>query len=244
MSDNKIVSIKKDDKDTKKVSFKVKQVGLAAKKAEAAAKGEPRIDSIEGTPESATHRIGIVFDDSGSMYGTKITDAHAGVEEFIRNCDPNNTAVAVHPMNSDCHATFPLTRKLYTVAQGVKNYAPTGSTPLFRTLKDMLEEENLTRGIVFSDGEPNPGDVTGYKEISIPLAVEKKIPVDTVYIGHKDDTNAVKLMQEIAERTGGVFLIFEPGKANFRTAFKYLSPGYRAMLADKSFVAKVERGEI
>jgi hypothetical protein len=86
-------------------------------------------------------------------------------------------------------------------------------------------------------------DRTSFKESSIASALERKVPVDTVYIGSKDDEKPVSVMKEIAERTGGVFLIFEPGKANFRTAFKYLSPGYRAMLADKSFVAKVESGE-
>lgn len=243
---NKIVPIDKDkNKEEKKLPFRIKPVGLAARRAEAVAKGEPRIDSIEAPANTATHRIGIEFDNSGSMYGNKITDAHEGVEEFIRNCDPNNTAVAVHPMDEqEAQPKFSLTRKLYTVAQGVKSYRPTGGTPLFQTLEDMLAEEPLTRAIVFSDGEPNDGDTTRYKEIAINAAIEKKIPVDAVYIGSRHDEKAVSLMHEIADRTGGVFLIFEAGKANFRTAFKYLSPGYRAMLADKSFVAKLESGEI
>lgn len=240
MSENKIIPFEK-----KPLPFKVKPVGLAAKKLQAEAKGEPRIDSVEAPPDTATHRIGIVFDDSGSMYGSKISDAHGGVEEFIRNCDPNNTAVAVYPMNEkEGIPKLSLTRKLYSVAQGVKQYQPTGGTPLFETLERMLSEEKLTRAIVFSDGSPNGGDVNYYKDIAIKSAIEKKIPTDTVYIGDRSDTTAVTLMQELAERTGGIFLILEPGKANFRTAFKYLSPGYRAMLADKSFVDKIQSGEV
>jgi Mg-chelatase subunit ChlD len=246
MSDNennKIVPI-----DKKPLPFKVKPVGLAARKASAMARGEAApIDNVEGSPESAKHRIGIVFDDSGSMYGNKITDAHEGCEEFIRNCNPLETAIAVYPMNAAADRSiqqFSLTRKLYAVATGIKLYRPTGGTPLYETLELILRAEPLTRGIVFSDGEPNPRDTDSFKESSIATAIEKKIPVDTVYIGSREDTKAVTIMQEIAERTGGIFLIFEPGKANFKTAFKYLTPGYRAMLADKSFVAKIERGEV
>jgi Mg-chelatase subunit ChlD len=240
MSD-KLVPIDKN----KPKPYGVKPVGLAARKAAVAAKKPEQVISSDLPPATAQHRIGIVFDDSGSMYGHKIKDAHAGTEEFIRNCDPSSTAIAVYPMNADCgHIQYSLTRKLYEVAQGVKAYAPTGGTPLFETTELMLKAENLNRAIVFSDGEPNHKDVDSFKETAIATAIEHKIPVDTVFIGNKDNTYAIALLQEIAERTGGVFLIFDPAKVNFRTAFKYLTPGFRAMLADKSFVAKVEAGEV
>jgi Mg-chelatase subunit ChlD len=242
MSD-KIVPFKKAP-----LPFKIgKPVGIAARKQAAAlVKGTPtEQDTVNLPPAEAKNRIGIVFDDSGSMYGNKITDAHAGVEEFIRNCDPKDTALAVYPMNAASGATqYRLSRRLYEIAQGVKTYSPTGGTPLFETMELLLRSEALTRGIVFSDGEPNYNDRDKFKESSISEAIERKIPIDTVFIGSKDSTTAIATMQEIAERTGGVFLIFEPGKANFRTAFKYLSPGFRAMLADKSFVEKVESGEV
>ena len=243
MSDNnKIVPIN----TAKPKPFAVKKVGLAAKKAAAQAQSEAKpIDSNDAPPETATHRIGIEFDDSGSMYGNKITDAHEGVEEFIRNCNPNETAIAVYPMNAPSGARqYSLSRKLYAIAQGVKEYRPTGGTPLYETLELMLKAEKLTRGILFSDGAPNYGDTDKFKESSISIAIELRVPVDTVYIGHKDDGTPVEVMREIAERTGGIFMVFEPGKANFRTAFKYLSPGYRALLADKSYREKVESGEI
>lgn len=242
--DNKIVPI---DKAAKK-PFRVvgKPVGIAARKAALAeAKPEKALEIPTTPPTEASHRIGIVFDDSGSMHGAKIKDAHEGVEEFIRNCDPKNTAIAVYPMNADCGAKqYRLTRKLFEIAQGIKAYAPTGGTPLFETLELMLKAESLTRAIVFSDGSPNWGDESQFGESSIATAVELKIAVDTVYIGSALDTKSVQIMKNIAERTGGVFLVFEPGKANFKTAFKYLSPGMRAMLMDKSFVAKVESGEV
>lgn len=237
MSDNELV------KTQPKPSFKVKAVGLAAKKQALAEKqrAEGKITEFDGKPEDATHRIGIIFDDSGSMAGSKIEDAHAGVEEFLRCCDPRNTSVAVYPMNHTYNSIVLLTTKLYSVAQGVKTITAAGGTPMFDTAAKMLGYEKLTRAIMFSDGEPNN---EFRKEEVITLAIEKKIPVDTVFIGDASYTRAIELMREIAERTGGVFLIFDPNKANFRTAFKYLAPGYRAMLADKSFVEKLQEGKV
>lgn len=235
-----------------KPAFKVKAVGLAARKQALAAKLAVTGQTLEINPADATHKIGIVFDDSASMSGSKIGDAHAGTEEFLRSCDPKNTAVAVYPMNrkdendifgSAYHTKVPLSSKLYTTAVAIKAYQAIGGTPLFRTLMDMLTGEVLTRGIIFSDGEPNYDDARLQDE-AIALAVAKAVPIDTVFIGHKSDTRAVEIMQTIAEKTGGIFMIFEPGKANFRTAFKYLSPGYRAMLADKSFVADLQEGKV
>lgn len=227
-----------------KPTFKIKQVGLAARKAALAEKQkETGIEPIELKVEDATHRIGIIFDDSGSMMGSKITDAHGGTEEFLRCCDPRNTAVAVYPMNTDYHTAIVLSTKLYNIAQGIKTFEAVGSTPLFETTGKMLKAENLTRGIIFSDGSPNWADESLKDEV-IEQAISKKVPLDTVFIGSEHDTRAVTLMKEIAERTGGVFIILDPSKSNFRTAFKYLSPGYRAMLADKSFVDKLQEGKV
>jgi Mg-chelatase subunit ChlD len=246
MTDNKNTEGKEGAALAKKPEpFKIKAVGLQAKKQALANKQQmdgSATSNILVDPSKATHKIGIVFDDSGSMGGSKITDAHAGCEEFLRSCNPTNTAVSVYPMNpEDGHAKISLTSKMYDVATAVKTYHATGSTPMFETLTDMLDNESLTRGILFSDGSPNH---TNTKEATITKAIEKKIPIDTVFIGYATDTYAIAIMKEIAERTGGIFMIFEPGKANFKTAFKYLSPGYRAMLMDKSFVEKLQEGKI
>ncbi len=214
-----------DELAVKKAPFKVGAVGLAAKKAAIAiAKGE-----TPATPaEQMKDRIGIVFDDSASM-GSYITTAHQGVEEFLRSCRPNETAIAVYPMNS---FSYPLTKDLPMLAMRIKSIRATGGTPLVQTLGSMLVAEPLTRAIVFSDGGPDTKDITAI--------VARKIPVDTVFIGNPHDTEAITFMRVLAERTGGVFLNFDPAKSNFRTAFKYLAPGYRAMLADKSFVSQLE----
>lgn len=225
-------------------TFKVKAVGLAAKKQALLNKQVAEGKVPECEPSKAEHKVGIVFDDSLSMSGKGITDAHAGTEEFLRSCNPSTTAITIYPMNpSDEHVNIPLTTKMYAAAVTIKTWDATGSTPLFKTLMNMLEAELLTRGIIFSDGGPNYDDEQ-LMETAIADAIKRKVPVDTVYIGNASDGHAVEIMKTIAERTGGVFLIFDPNKSNFRTAFKYLSPGYRAMLADKSFVEKLQEGKV
>jgi Mg-chelatase subunit ChlD len=241
---NKLVPARKGV--TAQPNFRIgpKPVGLAAAKAAA----KPLAKREEFKPidmKDATNKIGIVFDDSGSMSGQPIEDAHAATEEFVKNCNPTNTALSVYPMNADesygSTKNITLSTDLISVVKAVKQIRATGGTPLYQTLLKMLQNEELTRGIVFSDGCPSHSHEV--KEEAFKWAKEHKVAVDSVYIG-EEDKHAIELMKEIAEMTGGVFLHFKPGQANFRTAFKYLSPGLRGMLADKSFVEKLQKGEV
>jgi hypothetical protein len=223
----------------KKPSFAVKTpVGLAARRAAVNAM-EPARAATAINPMEMEHRVGIVFDDSGSMAGgwsgatAPIDNAHAGVEEFLRSCKPQTTAVAVYPMNA---AKLKLSSDLPSLAMLVKKIKATGGTPALSTLSQMITAEKLTRAILFSDGE-----YYGYEfDIVVAQCRAAKIPVDTVFIGDASEVKAIEDMQKLAEATGGIFLHFDPSKSNFRTAFKYLSPGYRAMLADKSFADKIQ----
>lgn len=209
-----------------------KLTGLAARKAAAREKtGEQA--PIE--PAAMKHRIGIVFDDSGSMGDEQNADAIAGVEEFLRSCVPNETAVAIQPLNKE---GLRLNSNLPAVAIYVKGIRSTGGTPMIRQTNELLAANPLTRAIVFSDGAPtdNYGENTLYKKL-----ISYGIPIDTVYIPTSYiDESCEAFMKKLAADTDGIYLRFERGKSNFRTAFKYLSPGLRYMLADKSFVAKLE----
>ena len=200
--------------------------GLAARKAQLASElGLPE----ELKPAQMEHRIGIVFDDSGSMRPDMIEDAHVGCEEFLRYCEPNKTAVCVYPMNAD--VLSPSTN-LPALAMLINGIRATGGTPLIQKLSKMLRENKLTRAIVFSDGQPQ-----SYTQAEYDFCVKSKIPVDTVFIG---SSYGGELMQKLASDCNGIFLQFERGKSNFRTAFKYLSPGLRYMLADKSFKDQIQ----
>lgn len=220
-------------------------VGLAAKKAAAqrAAIENAKNSGIDTTPlftdpNKMPDRIGLVFDDSGSMgCGNAIHDAHTGVEEFLRSSNPKTTAVAIYPMNA---APIALSSALPAVAIMVKSIGATGGTPALDTLDKMDKAENLTRAIMFSDGS-----FTMWQwDVLRDRLREKHLPVDTIFIGDISDKSAIANLSKIAEETGGIFLHFQPGKTLFSKAFKYLSPGLRLRLMDKSFREAVERGEV
>jgi len=200
--------------------------GLAARKAQLASElGLPQ----ELKPGQMEHRIGIVFDDSGSMRTDMIEDAHVGCEEFLRYCEPNKTAVCIYPMNAD---ELSLSTNLPALALLINGIYATGGTPLIQKLSKMLRANKLTRAIVFSDGCPQ-----SYSDADYTAICSMHIPVDTVFIGSGYGS---EFMQKLASDCNGIFLQFERGKSNFRTAFKYLSPGLRYMLADSSFREKIQ----
>ena len=193
-------------------------------------------------PSVAKHRIRVVFDDSGSMAGPKLQDVQIGVEEFLRACKLNETAVAVHPMNTKALELTADLPKLALSAHGIK---ADGGTPMFQTLTQaQYASPKETRFILFSDGAPTDNG----KEGCIGTAILAKTPIDTVLIWDggtgAERTSQYALLKEIADRTGGIFLVFDRTKVNFQDAFKYLSPGLRLALSDGQFRADLENGKV
>lgn len=192
-------------------------------------------------PAVAKHRIRVVFDDSGSMNGQKLLDAKIGSEEFLRACTLNQTAVAIHPMTGD---VLPLTADLPALAasiHGINKLA--GSTPMFAALaRAQAAEPKATRYILFSDGLPTDNG----KDECIDTAVLEGTPIDTVLIWEGgegvEQSDEYALLKEIADKTGGIFLVFDRTKVNFQTAFKYLAPTMRLALADGNFRADLQNG--
>jgi Mg-chelatase subunit ChlD len=206
----------------------------------------------------ATERIKIVFDDSSSMAYKKIQDAHDGVIEFMQSSEVNETAVSIAPLNDVAH---PFTTNLPSLALTVKKISARGGTPLYEvTQQNMAADENgikPTRMILFSDGEPNgawgynPSDSESkfptLHTQTITQAQELKIPLDTVLIadaGYSKESKEYLIMKDLAEKTGGIFLVFEAGKGSFKKGFKYLTKGNRLLLMDSSFKAALESGEV
>jgi len=71
------------------------------------------------------------------------------------------------------------------------------------------------------------------------------IPIDTVFFGVDSEWSVREreLLKYLSDATGGYFMVFDPAKVNFRTAFKYLAPVNRLMLASSSFRAELESGK-
>jgi len=202
--------------------------------------GNPEYGYI--VPAVAKDRIRIVFDNSGSMSGQKLQDAQIGCEEFLRACTLNHTAVGVHPMTG---TGLELTADLPSLAAAVHGIKIAGNTPMFRTLTQAQHAEpKATRIIVFSDGAPTDSG----KEESINTAIQAKTPIDTVLIWEGgagvESSSEYALLKEIADRTGGIFLVFDRTKVNFQDAFKYFSPNLRLALSDGNFRADLQNGKI
>lgn len=218
-------------------------------------------------PEDATDKLRIIFDNSGSMSGSKLLAAKDGVVEFLRNCTPNSTAVAVHLLNNSEQDEYDwagnkalitglplsiskskMTADIILLASEITEPSihACGGTPLYETIDIALTNAfpKATRLIAFSDGAPQ---YNSEKESILHAAKSAGIPIDTVFICSPGEqsweyTSAIAEMKYIAEMTGGIFL--DLSKGDIKSGLKYLAPAKRLMLADSSFKAQVERGEV
>jgi Mg-chelatase subunit ChlD len=195
--------------------------------------------------KDARKRYRIIFDDSGSMAGSKLADAKAGTIEFLKNCTPNDTAVGIHPLNMEA---IPMDTNLPVLAKLIETIQDSGGTPGFRILQEAQRATPAaTNYIIFTDGDTSDG--YSLSDAVIATAKRDKTPVDVVLIVEnqhdvdKEDAHHL-MMKRLADETGGIFLVFDRTKVNFRDAFKYLSPGLRGMLGDGSFKANLEAGKI
>ncbi len=209
---------------TVKISSMIKRTGIQGARATAKAA------MAEVNPESCANRYVIGFDDSGSMSGDAIRDAHKAIAGFLGACSPLETSVAIYPYNAESKG---LTNMFDVVNAYVNGIGATGSTPLWNILGRMLKEVNLTRAIIFSDGGP-----TDSESDEIAIAREKQIPVDTCYIGFGESP----VLKDIAERTGGIYLRFDD-TITFSKQMKYFSPRYVALLSNADLKARIQKGE-
>lgn len=227
---------------TKKLG--VKRVGIQGVRAQA------KEAMREIKPENCAFRFAIGFDDSGSMGVEPIADAKKAVAGFLGACTPTETSVAVVPFSGVDNpgrgvAAQPLTCMYDLINAYLGPVRATSGTPLYGTMKKMMEDFPITRGILFSDGSPTDETVGHWgdeemsnEEPSVKLAIEKKIPFDTVYIGG----GSSPVLRHIADVTGGIYLEFTDTSV-FAKQMKYLSPRYVALLSNAELKAKVERGE-
>lgn len=258
------------------MSFKVgnydpnaaKRAAIEAAKARASAKFAEAALVKYPPPAECVERTRIIFDDSGSM-GSQLENAKRGVVEYLKNCIPNQTAVAVHFMNTTSWNTE-LRSDLPQLAQDIKETKlRSGGTPFFNTIKKALEATpRATRLVAFTDGAPTDrleaeegeeAGIQGYwshridgwkASANVVIKISKSqtpaIPIDCVYFGVDCDYTKenINLLKYLAESTGGFFMVFDPAKMDFATGMKYLAPVNRLRLTDGNFRAALERGEV
>lgn len=209
---------------TVKMGSMIKKVGIQGLRQTA------KMQLAEVKPETCVNRYAIGFDDSGSMTGDAINDAHKAVSCFLDACSPMETSVAVYPFNRE---PKPLTNLFDVLKIYVNKIEATRSTPLWAVLGRMLRETPITRAILFSDGGP-----TDKEGDEVNVAREKHIPVDCVYIGCGES----EVLKRIADCTGGNYLRFAD-TTTFAKQMKYLSPKYVALLSNADLKARIEKGE-
>lgn len=215
-----------------------------------------------GSPANAKQKIKIFFDDSGSMHGKKIEDAKKGTIEFMRNCPPNETAISIVPLND---ISLDFTCNLPNLALRVNEIRSKGSTPLYQAIQKhiVVGHDRIlpNRCVVFSDGEPDGGMRTDYNAETgtytskfgdmhletIKQCQDRHMMLDTCWIAPENydkNDNALLIMKDLAEKTGGISLVFEEGKVDFKHAFPFLTPGMRHLLMDDNFRERLQKGEV
>jgi len=202
-------------------------------------------------PNTRQNRLGLVCDDSGSMSGEAISNAHTAVSNFCSNCKPQETSICIYPLNASKKELI-CDYDILTIYWNSIN--ATGGTPLYTKLDEMIENEKITRAVVFSDGGPTDGriwidgDLFGNNSVDNEKVKEiinkyksKEIPIDCIFIGLKDSTG-YKELELLAKLTNGIFVHFTDSKS-LSTSLKYLTPGLRGLLANSEIKEKIQRGE-
>jgi hypothetical protein len=228
--------------------------GIAATRFE----NEQKLKEVK--PSEVPNRLGIIFDDSSSMSGEKIEDAYVAIRNFTNSCNQLDTSIAFYPMNA---SPRDLTIDYDVLNMYVQSIGASGGTPLYTKLRELIENVEITRAVVFSDGDPtdsrlinnNAEGSTGFSNYgaksiefardTVKLYIDKEIPVDAIYISEKEgDTVGLGYdeMKKLAELTSGVFIHFKDSKSLSQN-LKYLAPKYRALLVNAYLKAMIEKGE-
>lgn len=233
-----------DDKLIKTTKLGSTSLGFGLKgKLQQASQKNQLLDDVS----KAKDRIVIVADDSGSMAGEAYAQQKKAIEAFLGVCNPLDTAVGITPMNGK-QLNLTMLHSVLLIQVLAWDGKDLGGTPMFEGLQKAFQQ-NPTRTVLISDGQPTDGHAFELKENSrmfvsdyfdaagkLDLAnwkpnktlvfyKEKEIKIDTVYIG----TGESKELKAIAEFTGGMYIVFKEGET-FAKSFKYLAPAYYAML--------------
>ena len=218
--------------------------GILANKAE----HDAHMASID--PKTVPNRLGLVIDDSGSMGSDGMDNAHKAVQGFTASCNMKDTSIAVYPLNANSKH---LVCDYDLVNMYVNSLQATGGTPIYSTLEKLITDESITRAVLFSDGSPKDSTVleqekSAWSQKPVELAQKviklyqtKEIPIDTIYIGIEGSTGYNE-MKEIARLTNGTFIHFKDS-LSLASGLKYLSPKYRALLANPEIKERIQRGE-
>lgn len=151
----------------------------------------PAVDRLEAERlEQSGTVITIIFDDSGSMQGSKITQAKAAFRQWIASV-PASHRLGLIALNAG--PLVPLGRdNRPALLKAVEKIQASGGTPLVTTIRAALGEVDRRRGIVgpyerqillvFTDGEDTTSE--GVQGVQRELARASAMGIETVGIGY------------------------------------------------------------
>lgn len=222
------------------------KTGFAARVQQASKEGKIASDLFDYT--KYPNRIVLCIDDSGSMsYNmaetklgtityTRMTVCRKACEEFLNVCDSRDTALGMYTISTG--KEFQLSVAYPMLLAEIRQLQDSGGTPTIETLRKIIEKEKVNRVVLVSDGESGAveydyGEKSNKRlnqnaRIVLDVYKERKVLIDTVYIGAEGDNGETE-MRLIAEYTGGLFMFFKEGES-FRSKFKYLAPAFRGLL--------------
>ena len=183
-----------------------------------------RVEEAAAQVTTLPNRISLLLDSSGSMRGSKMENLKTAVNSFTQACDFCTTSIAVESFGRSPEVSLPLVNNAGLVQLEVNQLAAEGGTPLADAMERALNNIPMTRAVIVSDGQADrPDDCEAFAG----QYAKAGIPCDCVHIG--ESTAGEDLLKRIAELTGGIFMKFRES-GNFAQAFKFLTPGFRALL--------------
>lgn len=204
--------------------------------------------SMSGDMETSCSCGAISLDEDGNCFKchkpidvqSRMTMCRKACEEFLNVCDSRDTALGMYTIST--RREYPLTNLYIPLLGYIRELEASGSTPTISTLDKIITKEKVTRVVLVSDGEsgallpptydeeqcPNLRQLTQTAQAVINKYKERKIPIDTVFIGEQHTEGHFE-METIASETGGLYMFFKSGES-FRSKFKYLAPAFRGML--------------
>jgi len=174
-----------------------------------------------------------------TVESTRMEMCRKACEEFLNVCDSRDTALGMYTISTG--REYPLTNLYIPLIGYIRELQSSGGTPTIATLDKVISKEKVSRVVLVSDGESGALDwysagregssFTSTARVVLDKYKERKIPIDTVFIGSQGDesSSGYKEMSLIADYTGGLFMFFKSGES-FRSKFKYLAPAFRGML--------------
>lgn len=204
-------------------------------------KPRPTVGSLHDRVSEGKRPVGdrlfVLIDISGSM-AWKISDAadtnsrldaaKKAFELFLKKSNASREQIGLVSFGSSAQIACEPTNIFIQLEVAASKLEISGSTAMAEGLFIPLTFPAVNRIILISDGVPDDPLAV---DNAVLQAIEKKIPIDTIFIGSAGDNGAL-LMKQIAERTGGLYFTVD-SLASFEKTFAMLETSARLQLMDQ-----------